>query len=94
MEVNLQDFSGEYLYSVAAMFSAGAYLLRSTLWLRILLVMAAIVYIMTGVSLGITSMVGWNSTYLLINLAHIVLLMPTTSQRLSGLNWYGHTWSS
>lgn len=75
MEVNLQDFSGEYLYSVAAMFSAGAYLLRSTLWLRILLVLAAIVYIITGVSLGITSMIGWNSTYLMINLAHIVVLM-------------------
>lgn len=75
MEVNLQDFSGEYLYSVAAMFSAGAYLLRSILWLRIFLVMAAIIYIITGINIGITSMVGWNLVYLLINIFHILLLL-------------------
>ena len=75
MEMTLQDFSGEYLYSVAASFSAAAYLLRNVLWLRIFLVLAAIIYIVTGVSLGITSMIGWNSAYLAINLAHIVLLL-------------------
>ncbi len=67
--------SGEYFYSIAALFSLSAYLLSNMLWLRIFLVLAAIVYIITGVSLGITSMVGWNSAYLAINLYHITLLL-------------------
>lgn len=67
--------SGEYFYSIAALFSLSAYLLGNILWLRILLVVAALFYIISGVSLGITSMVGWNTAYLLINAYHVVLLL-------------------
>jgi len=67
--------SGEYFYSIAALFSLSAYVLSNILWLRIFLVLAAIVYIISGVNLGITSMVGWNSAYLVINLYHVVLLI-------------------
>lgn len=67
--------SGEYFYSIAALFSCSAYLLGNILWLRILLVIASTVYIISGLSLGITSMIGWNSAYLAINLYHIVLLL-------------------
>jgi hypothetical protein len=75
MEGNLLSLSGEYFYSVAAIFSCLAYLLRSILWLRILLACAAITYIVSGVNLGITSMIGWNAAYLAINVFHIALLM-------------------
>jgi hypothetical protein len=75
MEGNLLGLSGEYFYSVAALFSCAAYLLRNILWLRILLVCAAITYIISGVNLGITSMIGWNSAYLVINLFHIAVLL-------------------
>ena len=75
MEGSLHNLSGEYFYSIAAFFSASAYILKNILWLRILLVIAAIIYIISGISLGITSMIGWNSAYLLINLSHIVILL-------------------
>jgi len=75
MEGNLLNLSGEYLYSIAAVFSCAAYVLRNILWLRILLVAAAIIYIFSGVQLGITSMIGWNSAYLAINLFHITFLL-------------------
>lgn len=75
MEGSLLNLSGEHFYSVAALFSCLAYLLRSILWLRILLVFAAITYIVSGINLGITSMIGWNSAYLVINLFHIVVLL-------------------
>lgn len=75
MEGSLLSLSGEYFYSVAAIFSCLAYLLRSILWLRILLACAAIIYIVSGINLGITSMIGWNTAYLAINLFHIGLLM-------------------
>lgn len=68
-------FSGEYFYSIAALFSGLAYLLGNILWLRILLVCAAILYIVSGISLGITSMVGWNAAYLVINLYHMTVLL-------------------
>lgn len=67
--------SGEFFYSIAALFSLSAYVLSNILWLRIFLVLAAIVYIISGVSLGITSMVGWNTAYLAINLFHAALLL-------------------
>jgi len=67
--------SGEYFYSIAALFSLSAYLLSNMLWLRIFLVLAAIVYIFSGMRLGITSMVGWNSAYLAINLYYVVVLI-------------------
>lgn len=75
MEGNLLQFSGEHFYSLAALFSGSAYLLRNILWLRLLLVCAAVTYIVAGLSLGISSMIGWNSAYLAINLGHIVLLL-------------------
>lgn len=75
MEGSLLNLSGEYFYSIAAIFSCAAYLLRSILWLRIFLVFAAITYIVSGASLGISSMVGWNAAYLAINLFHITLLL-------------------
>jgi len=67
--------SGEYFYSIAALFSLSAYLLTNMLWLRILLVLASVVYIISGISLGITSMVGWNSAYLAINLFYVVKII-------------------
>ena len=69
------DISGEYFYSIAALFSCSAYLLGNILWLRMLLVIASTIYIISGLSLGITSMIGWNSAYLAINVYHIVLLL-------------------
>lgn len=75
MAGSLLNNSGEYFYSIAAMFSCLAYILRSMLWLRIFLVCAAITYIVSGIILGITSMIGWNSAYLLINLFHITVLL-------------------
>ena len=75
MDLEFSGQPGEYLYSIAAAFSCGAYLLKNMLWLRILLVIAATIYIVYGVSLGITSMIGWNSAYLLINTYHIVFLL-------------------
>lgn len=69
------QLTGEYFYSIAALFSCSAYLLGSILWLRILLVVASTLYIISGVSMGITSMVGWNSAYLAINVYHIILLL-------------------
>ena len=67
--------SGEFFYSIAALFSLSAYLLSNILWLRIFLVLAAIVYIISGMTLGITSMIGWNTAYLVINLYHVVFLI-------------------
>lgn len=75
MEGSLLNLSGEHFYSIAAIFSCLAYVLRSILWLRILLVCAAITYIVSGISLGISSMIGWNAAYLAINLFHITLLV-------------------
>ena len=77
--VMFMTLSGEYLYSIAAIFSLSAYLLRDMLWLRVLLVCAAIVYIITGISVGITSMIGWNTAYLLINLFHVIILLMDKS---------------
>ena len=66
--------SGEFFYSIAAIFSLSAYLLSNILWLRIFLVLASFVYIFSGIQLGVTSMVGWNTAYLVINLYHVVML--------------------
>jgi hypothetical protein len=67
--------SGEYFYSIAALFSCSAYVLGNILWLRILLVIASTLYIISGLSLGITSMAGWNSAYLAINMYHVIVLL-------------------
>ena len=79
MEFLSSAFSGEYLYSIGAILSFSAYILTSILWLRILLVVAAIFYIIAGISLGITSMSGWNFAYLLINAYHVVILLLNNS---------------
>ena len=68
------DF-GEYLYSVAAIFSFAAYVFSNIFWLRLFLVIAAVLYIITGLSLGLTSMTGWNVAYLIINFYHVVLIL-------------------
>lgn len=49
--------------------------MKNILWLRIFLVLAAIVYIISGISLGISSMVGWNTAYLIINGFHVAILV-------------------
>ncbi len=67
--------SGEYLYSVAAVFSFAAYIFSNILWLRIFLIVAALLYIIAGVSLGLTSMAGWNSAYLVINSYHAGMIL-------------------
>ena len=69
------DLSGEYVYSIAAAFSCSAYLLKNILWLRVLLVLASFIYIISGVNLGITSIIGWNAAFLVINTFHIILLV-------------------
>ncbi|MFT5225112.1 MAG: hypothetical protein ACI8XX_000859 [Polaribacter sp.] len=74
MEGILLILTGEYIYSIAAVFSCLAFVLKNILWLRILFVLASIIYIVSGISLGITSMIGWNSAYLIINLVHIAIL--------------------
>ena len=67
--------SGEYLYSVAAVFSFAAYVFSNILWLRIFLILAALLYIVAGVSLGLTSMAGWNIAYLIINSYHAGMIL-------------------
>ena len=52
MEGNLLNLSGEYFYSIAAMFSCLAYILRSMLWLRIFLACAAITRPFPGYGVG------------------------------------------
>ena len=79
MEFLSSAFSGEYLYSIGAILSFSAYILTNILWLRVLLVVAAIFYIIAGISLGITSMSGWNSAYLVINAYHVVILLLNNS---------------
>lgn len=75
MDLFLAPDSGEYLYSVAAVFSFAAYVFSNMLWLRIFLIVAAILYIITGVSLGLTSMAGWNIAYLIINSYHVAVIL-------------------
>ena len=62
---------GEYFYVIAALLSGSAYILRNMLWLRIMLVLAALFYIFAGIYLSITAIIGWNFVFLLINSAHI-----------------------
>lgn len=71
--------SGEYLYSVAAVFSFAAYVFSNILWLRIFLILAALLYIVAGVSLGLTSMAGWNIAYLIINSYHAGMILFNNS---------------
>ena len=97
MEFLSSAFSGEYLYSIGAILSFFAYILTNILWLRILLVVAAIFYIIAGISLGITSMSGWNSAYLLITSYHVVILLLNNSTVLlpeDTIEIYQHEFSS
>lgn len=68
-------FQIEHFYAIAALLTCLAYLLRSMLWLRISVAAGAVVFILAGAASGEASMVGWNSAYLAINLAHIALLL-------------------
>ena len=74
---------GESLYNVAAGLGFIAYLMTNVLWLRLLLVVGAAVYIAAGLVLGIDSMIGWHVAYSLINLVQIVLLL--LDRRTTGL---------
>ena len=74
---------GESLYNVAAALGFVAYLMTNVLWLRLLLVAGAAVYIAAGLVLGIDSMIGWHIAYGLINLFQIVLLI--LDRRTTGL---------
>lgn len=75
MEWLLTSNYGEYLYSIAAIFSFAAYVFSNIFWLRVFLIIAAVLYIITGLSLGLTSMTGWNIAYLIINLYHATLIL-------------------
>ncbi|MEH6457494.1 MAG: cyclic nucleotide-binding domain-containing protein [Cocleimonas sp.] len=75
MDFLLAADSGEYLYSLAAIFSFAAYVFSNIFWLRVFLVIAAVLYIITGLSLGLTSMTGWNIAYLIINFYHVILIL-------------------
>ena len=79
MDLLLTPDSGEYLYSVAAIFSFAAYVFSNIFWLRVFLVVAAILYIITGLSLGLTSMTGWNIAYLIINSYHVIMILYNKS---------------
>ncbi len=69
------EANGEWLYNLAAATGFIAYLMTNVLWLRILLVVGACVYIVTGVVIGLTSMIGWHVAYAIINLVHVVILI-------------------
>ena len=79
MDFFLTPDSGEYLYSLAAIFSLAAYLFSNIFWLRVFLIIAAVLYIITGLTLGLTSMTGWNSAYLIINFYHAALILYNKS---------------
>ena len=74
---------GELLYNVAAGLGFVAYLMTNVLWLRLILVAGAVVYMAAGLVLEIDSMIGWHVAYGLINLGQIVLLL--LDQRITGL---------
>ncbi len=71
--------SGEYLYSLAAVFSLAAYVFSNIFWLRVFLIIAAVLYIITGLTLGLTSMTNWNIAYLVINFYHVILIIYNKS---------------
>ncbi|GAA0402999.1 hypothetical protein GCM10009133_09650 [Cocleimonas flava] len=75
MDLFFAPDSGEYLYSIAAVFSFAAYVFSNILWLRVFLIIAALLYILAGVSLGLTSMAGWNAAYFLINSYHAGMIL-------------------
>ena len=79
MDSFLAPDSGEYLYSIAAVFSFAAYVFSNIFWLRVFLVIAAVLYIITGLSLGLTSMTGWNIAYLIINFYHVLMILYNKS---------------
>jgi len=68
------DLNGEVLYNLSAGLGFIAYLMTNVLWLRMVLVVGAVFYIITGLTLGLDSMVGWHVGYALINLGHIAIL--------------------
>ncbi|MCP4389640.1 MAG: cyclic nucleotide-binding domain-containing protein [Gammaproteobacteria bacterium] len=75
MEGNLLNLSGDFFYATAGLISCAAFALRNILWLRMLLVISAPGYIVAGVSLGATPLIGWNVAFLGINLIHVIMLL-------------------
>ncbi|MDH3762483.1 MAG: cyclic nucleotide-binding domain-containing protein [Gammaproteobacteria bacterium] len=75
MEGNLPNLSSDIFYAIAGLVSCAALALRNILWLRILLVISALAYIVSGVTLGLTPLVGWNTAFLGINLVHVIMLL-------------------
>lgn len=79
MDTIFQVNLGELLYNAAAIMSLSAYMMSNVLWLRIFIIVASIIYVIAGVVLGITSMSAWNTTYLLINFYHVVVILKNNS---------------
>lgn len=73
------DLGGEMLYNLAAGLGFVAYLMTNVLWLRMVLVIGALFYILTGLSLGIGSMVWWHVGYAVINISHITIILFNNS---------------
>lgn len=67
--------NGEALYNIAAGIGFIAYLMTNVLWLRILLIIGASIYIYTGIILKLDSMVGWHIAYGLINLVQVCFIL-------------------
>ncbi len=67
--------NGELLYNLAAGLGFVAYLMTNVLWLRIILIIGAGVYIYTGFILNIDSMIGWHIAYGLINIIQVILIL-------------------
>ena len=67
--------NGETLYNVAAGLGFIAYLMTNVLWLRIILIIGAGVYIYAGFVLNIESMIGWHIAYGIINFIQVILLL-------------------
>ena len=66
--------NGELLYNIAAGLGFVAYLMTNVLWLRVILIVGAGVYIYAGFILNIDSMVGWHIAYGIINIIQVILI--------------------
>ncbi len=76
----MENFAnGELLYNIAAGLGFIAYLMTNVLWLRIILIIGAAVYIYAGFILNIDSMIGWHMAYGLINFIQVILILVLRS---------------
>ncbi len=71
--------NGELLYNIAAGLGFVAYLMTNVLWLRVILIIGAAVYIYTGFVLDIDSMIGWHIAYGIINFIQVILILMLRS---------------